>query len=79
MTFPSLPKLRKSLGCLIPRNGAAVPSCHEFSVCDCTVLALLDRIEALESEVALARERLGPAGIAMLKDLQRLRNKEEKK
>jgi hypothetical protein len=47
-------ELQEGRGCLIPRPGVAMPSCHEFkdSLCDCTVLALLDEIEALKRENA---------------------------
>lgn len=48
MTKQELLKLKKKLGCLIPKPGACAPSCHEFSTCDCTVLDLIERLEGMQ-------------------------------
>lgn len=49
----SITELRKGLMCLVPKESAVnahstLLSCHEYSVCDCTVLALLDDWERME-------------------------------
>lgn len=50
---PLTEKLREGLVCLVPNPGVEMPSCHENTICDCTVLKLLDVIdlqrEALET------------------------------
>jgi hypothetical protein len=53
-------EIREKLGCLIPREGAEVPSCHEYSFCDCTVSQLLAEIDALRAQ----RDRAIAAGDA---------------
>lgn len=46
-----LAELKKVLACLVPRpSSIQVVTSHELSVCDCLVIELIDRIEALEEE-----------------------------
>lgn len=46
----NLDELEKGLVCLIPKPGVAMPTCHEFSVCDCTVLALVAELRKARQE-----------------------------
>jgi hypothetical protein len=44
-------EIRDGLGCLVPRPGVAMPSCHERSVCDCLVIDVFSEIDALRARV----------------------------
>ena len=53
MTTPiDIAELQAGMVCLVPHAGAGMPSCHEFSVCDCQVKELIASLkidlEALE-------------------------------
>jgi hypothetical protein len=50
LTKERIEEIRNTHGCLIPRQGAEVPSCHEKTSCDCTVVELLQEIDALRTE-----------------------------
>jgi DNA repair exonuclease SbcCD ATPase subunit len=50
LTNERIERIRRTHGCLIPKPGFELPSCHERTSCDCTVTELLQEIEALRAE-----------------------------
>lgn len=55
MTGSELQKLKEKLVCLVPLDGKPGMTCHEKSVCDCTVLSLLTRLEEQDKVIESAR------------------------
>jgi hypothetical protein len=56
-----LHELEKGLVCLVPKNpgpDCMLPSCHEYSVCDCKVLELISEIRKLREVNSVMREAL---------------------
>ncbi len=53
ITKQELEKLKQTGCCLIAREGSEQPNSHEYHICDCTVLRL---IEALEVAMGAIKE-----------------------
>lgn len=54
----NLDELEAGLGCLIPKSGVSMPSCHEKTVCDCTVLKLIEAMRVYREALLKSRNRL---------------------
>lgn len=56
-----LDELEKGLVCLVPKNpgpDCMLPTCHEYSVCDCKVLDLISEIRKLREANGVMKEAL---------------------
>ena len=56
-----LSELEKGLACTILKPGVAMPSCHDYSVCDCVVMNLIAALRDATETLALVQVSDGVA------------------
>lgn len=77
ITTEELLALKSRLGCLVPKPGVDMPSCHEKTLCDCEVLALIEEVERLESVAYHAKDKAWQMECDKIEMQRRLKYSEE--
>ena len=65
-----LASMKEGLVCLVPKDGKGGVTCHEKSVCDCTVIELIELVEEAKELIMISHSEFSHDWLSKLSEFQ---------